>query len=162
MKSVAELLAAIATIAKGNATDPAVIAELADLKTQMAANNAKLVANDADDAESKQINADQQVLIEALIHQLENAPPPVIPVVSGVSPNTGAIAGGETFVLSGTGFTGVTAVNFGDVAAESFTVDSDTQITAVSAAQDAATVSVTVVAPSGTSVAATANEVTFA
>jgi len=51
------------------------------------------------------------------------------PVITSFSPK---IAGnGETVVITGTGFTGANAVKFGNVNASSFTVNSDTQITAV-------------------------------
>jgi uncharacterized protein (TIGR03437 family) len=52
--------------------------------------------------------------------------------------------------LAGTGFTGATAVLFGATPATSFTVNSDTQITAVAPA-GLGTVPVTVVGPGGTS-----------
>ncbi|WP_330228880.1 IPT/TIG domain-containing protein [Nocardia sp. NBC_00508] len=52
------------------------------------------------------------------------------PTLISVSPNSGAAAGGNTVILTGTGFTGATAVNFGATAALSFSIDSDTQITA--------------------------------
>jgi hypothetical protein len=53
----------------------------------------------------------------------------VAPVISSFSPTTAG--NGETVVITGTGFTGVSIVKFGNVNATSFTVDSDTQITAV-------------------------------
>jgi hypothetical protein len=64
--------------------------------------------------------------------------------VTGVTPSAGPTAGGTTVTLTGSGFTGATAVHFGAVAATSFTVDSDTQITAVSPAGTAGAVDVTV------------------
>ncbi|MEV6133921.1 IPT/TIG domain-containing protein, partial [Streptomyces violaceusniger] len=54
-----------------------------------------------------------------------------VPVVSGVSPGQGPAAGGNTVTLTGSGFSGATAVRFGAVSATSFTVVSATQITAV-------------------------------
>jgi hypothetical protein len=49
--------------------------------------------------------------------------------VSGISPSSGTI--GATVVISGFGFTGVTAVQFNGTAATSFTVNNDGQITAI-------------------------------
>ena len=70
--------------------------------------------------------------------------------VSGINPNTGPVAGGTTVVLAGAGFAGATAVQFGANAATSFTVNSDTQITAVTPAATAAgAVDVTVTTPHG-------------
>jgi len=76
MKSLEELLAAIATIARGDTGDADVATQVAELKAQMLEANARLVANEANDEESKKINADQQTLIEALIAQLAAAPAP--------------------------------------------------------------------------------------
>lgn len=73
------------------------------------------------------------------------------PVLSGVSPNQGPISGGNTVALTGTGFTGTTAVAFGAAAATSFTVLSPTQITAVAPAGAAGPVAVTITAPGGAS-----------
>ena len=53
----------------------------------------------------------------------------VAPIITSFTPTTAG--NGETVVLTGTGFTGVSIVKFGNVNATSFTVDSDTQITAV-------------------------------
>ena len=59
--------------------------------------------------------------------------------------------------ITGAGFTNATAVNFGKVAATSFVVDSDTQITAISPAEAAGNVNVTVVTASGTSATSSAD-----
>ncbi len=53
-------------------------------------------------------------------------------------------------MISGTGFTGATAVKFGSAEARSFTVDSSTLITAKSPAETPGTVEVTVTSPNGT------------
>ena len=74
------------------------------------------------------------------------------PVISGLAPTSGLAAGGTSVVITGTGFTGATAVQFGGTAAASFVVNSDTQITAVSpAGSGAVTVGVTTPYGSGTS-----------
>ncbi len=56
------------------------------------------------------------------------------PTVTAVSPNTGPTAGGTGVTITGTGFTGATAVDFGANAATGVTVNSDTSITATSPA----------------------------
>jgi hypothetical protein len=58
------------------------------------------------------------------------APPPA-PIVTGISPNAGTALGGTTVTITGTGFTNVVYVSFGGYAAQSFTINSDTSITAV-------------------------------
>ncbi len=148
MTDVNALLALIATIAKSNQTDPAVTAQIATLNAEMTA------AQISDD--------NQEVLIEALIHQLAASNPPVLPVVSGISLMDGSVNGGEIITLTGTGFTGATSVKFGTIDATSFSVVSDTSITAVAPEQGAAMVNVTVTTPSGTSLVGTANEYTYA
>ena len=60
-----------------------------------------------------------------------------LPVVTGVNPASGAAAGGDTVVVSGSGFTGATAVSFGTVAATNLTVASDTQLSVTSPAANA-------------------------
>ncbi|MGY1942887.1 beta strand repeat-containing protein, partial [Nocardia asiatica] len=74
----------------------------------------------------------------------------LVPTLASVVPNTGPVEGGDTVVLTGTNLTGATAVRFGAVAAGSFSVLSDTQISAVVPA-GTGTVPVTVVTPTGTS-----------
>ena len=76
-----------------------------------------------------------------------NAPP----AVQLVTPSGGSIAGGTNVTIAGASFTGATSIEFGTVAAISFTIDSDLQITAVAPAEAAGTVDVTVVTPTGTS-----------
>ncbi|WP_199848700.1 IPT/TIG domain-containing protein, partial [Streptomyces sp. RTd22] len=73
------------------------------------------------------------------------------PVLSAVSPSQGPVSGGNTVTLSGSGFTGATAVQFGSTPAVSFTVGSATQITAVAPTGAAGPVQVTVTGPGGTS-----------
>jgi hypothetical protein len=79
------------------------------------------------------------------------APPPPAPVVSGFSPASGT--NGAVVALTGSGFTGATAVRFNGVPAQSFTVVDDTHLSAVVPA-GAATGKLTVV-KSGVSGAST-------
>ena len=91
-------------------------------------------------------------------------PPPVtvkiIPVVSSISPNTGLADGGTTVTITGSGFTGATSVSFGSTPADSFTVDNDTQITAVSPA-GSGTVDITVTTSGGTSATSRADQFAY-
>lgn len=54
-----------------------------------------------------------------------------LPVVTAVSPTHGPAAGGNTVVLTGTGFTYATQVKFGTVNSASFSISSDTSIIAI-------------------------------
>jgi hypothetical protein len=54
------------------------------------------------------------------------------PFIARLDPDHGPASGGTSVVISGRNFTGATAVMFGANAATSFTVDSDSQITAIS------------------------------
>jgi hypothetical protein len=83
-----------------------------------------------------------------------------VPAVTGVSPASGSLASG-TVTIAGSGFTDATAVAFGTLAATSFTVNSDSQITAVRPAEAAGTVDVTVTGPSGTSTTSTADQFSY-
>ncbi len=56
------------------------------------------------------------------------------PTVTAIAPTTGSSSGGTSVVITGTDLTGATAVTFGGVNATSYTVDSATQITAVTPA----------------------------
>ncbi|MCA9829938.1 MAG: IPT/TIG domain-containing protein [Dehalococcoidia bacterium] len=84
-----------------------------------------------------------------------------VPVVTDVSPDSGPTAGGTTVSISGAGFTGTTAVMFGGIASSSWTVVSDSLITAVSPANVPGTVNVRVTTGAGTSAANVASEFTY-
>ena len=73
-----------------------------------------------------------------------------VPSITSLDPPHGAPAGNTSVIIAGSNFTGATAVQFGGTAAMAFTVNSDTQITAVSPA-GTGTVDVTVVTSLGTS-----------
>src|SRR5690606_12577214 len=72
------------------------------------------------------------------------------PTLASLTPATGTTAGGTSVVLTGADLTGATAVTFGGTAATSFTVDSATQITAITPAHAAGAVDVAVTTPGGT------------
>jgi IPT/TIG domain-containing protein len=82
------------------------------------------------------------------------------PTVTNVAPNAGPAVGGTTVVITGTGFTGAAAVDFGSTAATSFTVNSATQITATSPAHPGGAVDVTVTVQ-GTSATSSADVFTY-
>src|SRR3954465_13589574 len=56
----------------------------------------------------------------------------VTPQVTSISPTSGPAAGGTSVVITGLNFSGSTSVNFDRTPATSFTVNSNTQVTAVS------------------------------
>ena len=58
--------------------------------------------------------------------------------MTGVSPASGSTAGGNTVTITGTDLTDTSMVYFGSVGTVNFTVDSDTQITAIAPAAGAA------------------------
>ena len=90
------------------------------------------------------------------------APAPSLPVVDGLSPSSVSLTAGATVSITGTGFTGATSVEFGGVAATSFTVDSDTSISAVTPGWAAAGSGDTIVTtPAGSSVASSADVLTW-
>ncbi len=102
---------------------------------------------------STDVHAVQNVSITA------GAPPPA-PAVTGVNPNTGPSAGGTSVAVSGTNLTGASEVDFGGVAASTFTVNSATSITA-SAPPGSGTVDVTVVTAGGTSTTNTSDQFAY-
>jgi hypothetical protein len=69
------------------------------------------------------------------------------PTLTSVAPTSGPVAGGTAVTLTGTGFVNGATVLFGAVASPAVTVNSATSITAVTPAQAAGTVSVTVTNP---------------
>jgi IPT/TIG domain-containing protein len=82
------------------------------------------------------------------------------PQVSALFPKRGPAAGGGKVILTGSGFTGATEVNFGRNAAASFVVNSDTHITATCPAGNGS-VTITVLTPVGWSPAAAAAQFTY-
>jgi|GEM_PF-3023375 len=84
-----------------------------------------------------------------------------VPTVTEISPTSGPTAGGTSVTITGTNFTGATAVSFGATNAASFTVDSATQITAVSPARAAGTVDITVTTAGGTSATGADDQFTY-
>ena len=83
-----------------------------------------------------------------------------VPTVTGFYNSLGPTSG-VSVSIDGTGFTGATVVDFGTVAATSFAVDSDTQITATAPAEAAGTVDVRVTGPVGTSATSAANQYSY-
>ena len=81
-------------------------------------------------------------------------------VVTGLDPNQGPETGGTPVRITGTGFVGTTQVLFGGFAVSGFTVDSDSQISAVSPA-GTGVVDVLVANPSGTSQITNADKFTY-
>jgi IPT/TIG domain-containing protein len=79
--------------------------------------------------------------------------------VTAISPSSGAGAGGDSVTITGSGFTGATEVDFGNVSA-AMTVVSDTEITATSP-PGSGTLDVTVVTPHGTSPTSPADQFSY-
>jgi IPT/TIG domain len=73
--------------------------------------------------------------------------PSPVPTITSFTPTTGAV--GTSVVITGTGLLGATSVTFGGTAATTFTVDSDTQITATVPA-GATTGPIVITTPGGT------------
>jgi hypothetical protein len=76
---------------------------------------------------------------------------PFPPGVNGVTPAQGTTSGGTTVTITGSGFTGATAVRFGTVAAKSFTVVSNYEITAITRPEGTRVVDVSVTTTAGSS-----------
>ena len=83
------------------------------------------------------------------------------PTVTGLSPAGGPVGGGTTVTISGTNFSGASGVKFGSTSAASFVVKSATSISAVSPAETAGVVGVTVTTVGGTSLISSAANYKF-
>lgn len=84
------------------------------------------------------------------------------PIVSSISPSTGAKTGGTTVMLTGMYFSEAYSVTFGGTPADSFTVLSDNSIRAVApAGTPNTTVDIRVSTPGGSSKAVTADRFTY-
>ncbi len=86
--------------------------------------------------------------------------PATAPVVSAIAPAAGALAGGTKVTLTGTGFTGALAVNFGNAPAQ-FTVGSDTSITVTAPPHVAGPVDITVLGVNGLNVTQAVDHFTY-
>ncbi len=87
---------------------------------------------------------------------------PAIPVVSALSPTTDVTTGGATVTITGSGFTGATAVDFGATPAVIDTGGGDTSLTVTDPPGSAGPpVDVTVTAPGGVSTVNKADEFTY-
>jgi hypothetical protein len=74
------------------------------------------------------------------------------PTISSITPASGLLAGGSSITITGTNFTGASAVDFGTTPASSFNVISSTEIQAtVPAASTPGLTDVTITTPEGTS-----------
>ncbi len=80
--------------------------------------------------------------------------------ISALTPSSGTAGGGDTIQISGSGFTGATAVDFGNNGSSDYSVNSDSSITVV-APVGAGTVAVEVVTPQGTSNPTLASDFTY-
>ena len=83
------------------------------------------------------------------------------PTVTTISPSSDFTTGGTTVTITGTNFTGATAVDFGSTLATNVTVTNSTTITATSPAGVVGTVDVTVTTPGGTSATTSADQFTY-
>jgi trimeric autotransporter adhesin len=83
------------------------------------------------------------------------------PTVTNVSPNNGPVVGGQDVTVTGSGFNGATAVNFGTAATSNLTVADDTKLTVISPPGVVGTVDVTVTTPVGMSAATPADRYTY-
>jgi hypothetical protein len=83
------------------------------------------------------------------------------PTIAEVSPGSGPASGGTSVTIAGTNLIDADGVSFGTTAASSFTVNGSNSITAVSPAENAGTVDITVTAPAGTSATLLADNFTF-
>jgi len=86
---------------------------------------------------------------------------PPVPTVTAVSPSAGPLSGGTSVTVAGYNLSNASAVNFGSTPAATYTVNSDSSITAVTPAEPAGTVDVSVTSPLGTSAASSNDQFTF-
>ncbi len=86
---------------------------------------------------------------------------PKHPTVTSVSPNEGPEAGGTSVTITGTNFSGATAVKFGATEAAKYEASSETSIVATAPSHVAGAVEVTVTTPYGTSGKTSADEYAY-
>jgi hypothetical protein len=81
--------------------------------------------------------------------------------VSAVSPYAGTTDGGTSVTVTGSGFTGATAVHFGSTLGTGLTVKNDSSLTVTSPGGSAGAVDVTVTTPAGTSTTTPVDRFTY-
>jgi hypothetical protein len=84
-----------------------------------------------------------------------------VPAVTGVSPVSGPGSGGTLVTITGSGFTGATSVSFGSAAVSSLSVVDDGHVVVNAPAHTAATVSVQMTTPGGTSPISAGSQFTY-
>jgi hypothetical protein len=110
---------------------------------------------DANDAGSQSYAAAPQVAQSFTVN-------PGPPTVTAVTPSNGPMTGGTSVTLTGTNFTGATAVKFGTNAATTYTVNSASSITVTSPSATATgTVDITVTTTGGTSATSSSDDYTY-
>jgi hypothetical protein len=85
-----------------------------------------------------------------------------VPVVSSVSPRQGPAGGGNWVVVTGQGFVGVSAVDFGAASTAKFTVESPLRLKVRAPAHAAGTVDIVVAGAAGRSNISALDRYTFA
>lgn len=65
--------------------------------------------------------------IDDILGDIEQGPPPTLPVISSISPSSGKV--GNTVTITGTNLSGVTGIKFGTTNAPTFTIVSATSVT---------------------------------
>jgi hypothetical protein len=83
------------------------------------------------------------------------------PTIASLAPDSAWTGGGQSVVIKGTSFTGVTSVTFGGSPATSFTVNTSSKITAVAPAHAAGTVRVQVTGLGGPTADSPADDFTY-
>ena len=83
------------------------------------------------------------------------------PSVTGISPNAGPIVGGTVVTITGTGLADTTGVDFAGTNAASYTINSDTSVTATSPSHVAGVADITVTNETGTSSTSSADHFSY-
>lgn len=141
-KMSAQLDTLTAQVAANKAVTGQVLQTITALAAQIAENKNDPVALQA---LADSLKSDDTSLSAAVAANAPVGPP----TFAGVVPANGPIAGGITVTITGTNFTGATAVTFGGIAATSFSIISPTSITAVTPAQVAGVSDVVITTPLG-------------
>ena len=137
-------LGATAQISIGFEAATSVDVSSARIRTVDAAGNIEQLATHVDrGADAATATASTSHLSPFVIDALTNVPPWRFayvrpPTVTGIAPSTGSVCGNTTVVLTGSGFSTVGAVSVDGIPVQSYTINSDTQITALTSVPDSA------------------------